>query len=91
MYEQYIEADLKRKRKKSALQLNTPEGLDYIRVARLHDIVRCSSISILLIFILFQLVVPLTKETISINNGGGGNWGGSEEHGDIGTIEQVSE
>ena len=54
MYEQYIEADLKRKRKKSALQLNTPEGLDYIRVARLHDIVRCSSISILLIFILFQ-------------------------------------
>ena len=38
-----------------------------------------------------QLVVPLTKETISINNGGGGNWGGSEEHGDIGTIEQVSE
>ena len=24
-----------------------------------------------------QIVKPLTKETISINNGGGGNWGGS--------------
>ena len=31
-----------------------------------------------------QIVTPLTKDTISINNGGGGNWGGS------GTIEQVS-
>jgi len=31
-----------------------------------------------------QIVTPLTKETISINNGGGGNWGGD------GTIEQVS-
>ena len=29
------------------------------------------------------LVAPLTKEQISINNGGGGNWGG------LGTIEQV--
>lgn len=38
-----------------------------------------------------QLVAPLTKEKISINNGGGGNWGGSEEHGDVGTVEQVSE
>ena len=32
----------------------------------------------------FQLVTPLTKEEISTNNGGGGNWGGR------GTIEQVS-
>jgi len=31
-----------------------------------------------------QLVLPLTKEQISTNNGGGGNWGGD------GTIEQVS-
>ena len=31
-----------------------------------------------------QLVVPLTKEQISTNNDGGGNWGGK------GTIEQVS-
>ena len=31
-----------------------------------------------------QLVHPLTKEQISTNNGGGGNWGGR------GTIEQVS-
>ena len=31
-----------------------------------------------------QLVLPLTKEEISTNNGGGGNWGGS------GTIEQIS-
>ena len=31
-----------------------------------------------------QLVHPLTKEEISTNNGGGGNWGGD------GTIEQVS-
>ena len=30
-----------------------------------------------------QIVTPLTKDTISINNGGGGNWGGSG-------IEQVS-
>ena len=30
-----------------------------------------------------QIVTPLTKDTISINNGGGGNWGGP------GTIEQV--
>ena len=30
------------------------------------------------------LVAPLTKEQISSNNGGGGNWGGD------GTIEQVS-
>jgi hypothetical protein len=54
MYEQYILADLKRKRKKSALQLNTPEGLDYIRIARLHDIVRFSSLSMIVLFILFQ-------------------------------------
>ena len=32
-----------------------------------------------------QIVTPLTKDTISINNGGGGNWGGWG-----GTIEQVS-
>jgi len=31
-----------------------------------------------------HLVVPLTKEQISTNNGGGGNWGGD------GTIEQIS-
>jgi len=31
-----------------------------------------------------QLVLPLTKEEISTNNGGGGNWGGDS------TIEQVS-
>ena len=31
-----------------------------------------------------QLVLPLTKEQISTNNGGGGNWGGN------GTIKQVS-
>ena len=31
-----------------------------------------------------QIVTPLTKDTISINNGGGGNWGGP------GTIQQVS-
>ena len=32
-----------------------------------------------------QIVLPLTKESISINNGGGGNWGGN------GIIEQVNE
>ena len=31
-----------------------------------------------------QIVTPLTKDTISFSNGGGGNWGG------VGTIEQVS-
>ena len=31
-----------------------------------------------------QIVTPLTKDTISINNSGGGNWGGK------GTIEQIS-
>ena len=31
-----------------------------------------------------QIVTPLTKDTISFSNGGGGNWGGQ------GTIEQVS-
>jgi hypothetical protein len=31
-----------------------------------------------------QIVTPLTKDSISINNGGSGNWGGN------GTIEQVS-
>ncbi len=32
-----------------------------------------------------HIVSPLTKESISKNNGGGGNWGGK------GTIEQVDE
>ena len=32
-----------------------------------------------------QLVAPLTIDTISTSNGGGGNWGGS------GTIQQVVE
>ena len=31
-----------------------------------------------------QIVTPLTKDTISFSNSGGGNWGGD------GTIEQVS-
>jgi hypothetical protein len=53
-FEQFMLADLKRKRKKSALQLQTPEGLDYIRISRLHDIVRCSSITTMLIYLVYQ-------------------------------------
>jgi len=37
---------------------------------------------------IIHLIRPLTKEQISTNNGGGGNWGGN--WGGDGTIEQVS-
>ena len=57
MYEQFVLADMKRKRKKSALTLDTPEGLDYVRIARLHDIVRLSSVIGILIFVIFPGLV----------------------------------
>jgi len=61
-FEQYMLADIKRKRKKSSLQLNTPEGLDYIRVARLHNVLRCCSITMIVFFLLYQgLVLAATS------------------------------
>jgi hypothetical protein len=37
-----------------------------------------------------QLVCPLTKETVSIGNGGGGNWGAPEGgNGDIAQIKTI--
>jgi hypothetical protein len=35
-----------------------------------------------------QLVYPLTKEQVSVNNGGGGNWG-AEEGGDLDQIKTI--
>jgi hypothetical protein len=35
-----------------------------------------------------QLVFPLTKEQVSVNNGGGGNWG-AEEGGDLDQIKTI--
>jgi hypothetical protein len=37
-----------------------------------------------------QLVSPLAKEQVSIDNGGGGNWG-AEEEGDINQIKTMAE
>ena len=60
-YEQYMMLDLKRKRKKSSLQLWTPEGLDYIRIARLQNVVRFSSVTALGIFVLYPGVVVVSS------------------------------
>jgi hypothetical protein len=35
-----------------------------------------------------QLVSPLTKEQVSIDNGGGGNWGGGK-YGNINQIKTI--
>jgi hypothetical protein len=37
-----------------------------------------------------QLVSPLTKEQVSLDNGGGGNWG-AEDGGDINQIKTISQ
>jgi hypothetical protein len=37
-----------------------------------------------------QLVSPLTKEEVSLDNGGGGNWG-ADDGGDISQIKTISQ
>jgi hypothetical protein len=38
-----------------------------------------------------QLVSPLTKEQVSLDNGGGGNWGAEDYGGDINQIKTIFE
>jgi hypothetical protein len=53
-FEKYHEDDLRAKRKKNALKLWTPEGMDYVKTFRIHDVLRRASVLLVVFFVLFQ-------------------------------------